>query len=383
MKLYLDLDNVSAIPDAWQHRSDDLMRLSGINLGNFAFRHALRTVLADLSAFDPVGYSNYSARTTDEAPEHLIVSCANWLGTGEKVDHNNGFRADMLARAKRVTALGLGVQAPQGAERLELGPQTRRMVEVMAERGPLISVRDEVTARTLADIGVETTQVTGCPSNFISPDAELGANVIKRAEARAEGQPGWEDLRVLVSEASGGHGKSQAVIAAYLEMMARGPVAYILQGPPLLPFVLGETGTVPEFYVESSERSETEVRRLLRRTSVHFSSMEAWLDYARTCQMALGMRIHGTMVPLQTGVPSLLIRHDSRTAGLANVMAVPAITPEEYMDLLQERPAAIYTRIARDMEGYDKRRRELAQGMLGYLQAHQLAPHAALEGLTH
>jgi hypothetical protein len=39
------------------------------------------------------------------------------------------------------------------------------------------------------------------------------------------------------------------------------------------------------------------------------------------------------MAGIQAGVPSLLIGHDSRTQGLAQVMGIPMISPEEYVAL--------------------------------------------------
>ena len=42
MKLYLDLDEVDSIPEPYKKDTSDIMRITGNNTGNFAFRHALR-----------------------------------------------------------------------------------------------------------------------------------------------------------------------------------------------------------------------------------------------------------------------------------------------------------------------------------------------------
>lgn len=381
MKLYLDMLNISTIPAPWTHGTDGLMRLSGINLGNFAFRHALYSILADLADYAPVDYTTYRSHSEGEPPEHVIISCANWLGQGEAVERNNGFRADSLERAKQITVFGLGAQAPAGATELTLGPETQRMVQVMADRGASLSVRDTLTADALRKLGVEVV-ITGCPSNFINLNPALGSTIADKARAGQQAAPGWQDLRCFISEASGGHDQTRAVVGSQLQLMAEHGAAYVLQTPALLPLLLRESIVVPELYLQSSPWSSEDTRRVLRRAMQHFSSVDAWLDYARTCELAFGMRIHGTMIPLQAEVPSLLVQHDSRTAGLAQQMGIPATTPEDYVALQAAGPAALFARIAEGMEGYDARRQDLAQVMCAYLASHGMTPHKGLAALA-
>ena len=381
MKLYLDMLNISTIPDAWRGTADDIMRLSGHNLGNFAFRHALYTLLEDLADFAPVTYSHYDAATKDRAPDHVIASCANWLGTSEADERNNGYRAVMFERAKKITVFGLGGQAPAGTTTLTLGPNTERMVRAMAAGGPSLSVRDDLTAATLKGLGIEAV-VTGCPSNFINGAADLGAQITARAEARQAQAPGWDVLRSFISEASTGHGHTAAVVASQLRLMAAHRVAYVLQTPALLPMLLGENTVVPPLYCDNSDMDMPALRGVLMQSMQHFSSVDSWMDFARTCHLAFGMRIHGTMLPLQAGVPSLLIQHDSRTAGLAQHMGIPAVAPETYIALQEAGPAAMFEQIARGMEGYDSRRAGLAGVMRDYIAAHGLVPHNSIQTLS-
>lgn len=61
------------------------------------------------------------------------------------------------------------------------------------------------------------------------------------------------------------------------------------------------------------------------------------MDFARTCDLSFGMRIHGTMLPLQSGVPSVLVAHDSRTIGLADKMGIPWVSPEDFVSVVSRR----------------------------------------------
>jgi len=383
-KLYLDMADVSAIPEAYRLNTDGLMSATGINIGNFAFRHALPRIIEDFEGYVPVTYTDYLKAVEAGPVERVLVSCANWLGTSPEDEKNNGFRAMALEKASApVDCFGLGVQAKAGAETAQLGPNTIRMAKVMSERATAISVRDQLTQETLAACGITNTVVTGCPSNFINPAPDLGARIARRASDTASARPTWDGLRTVISEASGGHAASGDVIRATLALMAAHPVFYVVQTPALLPLLLGESEALAPIYLSNSPFDSVEtLKQALYKALLHFSSIDAWMDFARTCQLSFGMRIHGTMVPLQAGVPSLLISHDSRTAGLAQHMGIPAMTPETFLSYQAEGPASLLAYIARAMQPYDTHRQELAQTMRDYIRDNGLTPHPDLVALA-
>ena len=382
---YLDMEVVGEVPLAYRSDSAGLMRLSGRNLGNLAFRHALRTILADLEAYGPIRSEPYRAAAEQGAVRRAIVSCANWLGTSERDETDNLNRARIFAATDAPTVcFGLGVQAPAGDGLPALGPATRRLAEVLAERAPVISLRDELTRRTLEAIGITNTVVTGCPSNFINPDPDLGARIIARSRALQAETRGWPQTRSLICEFSGGHPASGRVLHRSLQLMAETPAFLVLQSPALLPFLLRETDALPRPYQANSPfgSDESRLRRVLRGGTLHFASVEGWLDFSRTCDLAFGMRIHGTMVPLQAGVPGLLVSHDARTAGLAGQMGVPQLAAEAFVAASRDGPGRMLDEIIAQMEGYDARRRELARVMCTYLDANRLTPHPSLTALA-
>jgi hypothetical protein len=299
-------------------------------------------------------------------------------------EKNNGFRAMALEKADApIDCFGLGVQAKAGTERARLGPNTRRMAQVMADRATALSVRDQLTQETLEAEGITNTVVTGCPSNFINADADLGARIAARATALATARPDWNSLRTVISEASGGHASSGAVIRSCLALMGAHPAFYVVQTPALLPLLLGESAAVPHAYLSNSPfADEAALKQALLKGLLHFSSIDAWMDFSRSCQLSFGMRIHGTMVPLQAGVPSLLISHDSRTAGLAQHMGIPAMTPETFLSYQAEGPTSLLGYIARAMQGYDAHRIGLARVMRDYVAGNGLTPHANLAALA-
>lgn len=384
-KLYLDLKYTSDVPGAYRMAEPELSAASGLNLGNFAFRHALRFLLADLDAYRTVRWPEFNEISKNTDIRSVVVSCANWLGLHARDEAANLNRAQTIETVDcAVTAFGLGVQAKAGADLPRLGPNTLRLAHALADRAALLSVRDTLTQDTLEADGILNTVVTGCPSNFINATPDLGAQVAARARTLAGRTPGWGDLRSAISEASGGHSHSGGVIRAQMAMLDAGPAFYLIQSPALLPFVLGERGNIPQMYRSNNPFAGQSGRLTATLTSkvLHFAHMEAWMDFARTCDISFGMRIHGTMVPMQAGVPSALIAHDSRTIGLAERMGIPWVSPEDFLGLVDEGPTRLLNIIAERMDGYDAGRRALGQVFHDYITRNGMTPHASLAGLV-
>lgn len=383
-KLYLDLLPINGIPDAFACSSKEIIALTGANIGNLAFRHALRNVVDGFGSYRPVLYGEALAKGKARQITDVLVSCANWLGTSanDEAANRNRVRAFEAIEAP-VTCFGLGVQSKLDSGLPKLGPNTLRLAKVLSERGQALSVRDQKTQDTLESEGIFNTVVTGCPSNFLNPDPTLGAQVADRASASAASGRGFDDVRIAISEVSGGHPVSGRIIADHLLLMRDGPAFYIIQSPEMLPFTLRETEEAPRSYVMNSTFADkTEVARVLKAKTLYFSSMDAWLDFARTCELSFGMRIHGTIVPLQAGVPSLLIGHDSRTFGLAEQMGIPHMAPEVYLESRKAGPVRFFTAIAEVMKNYDARRAYLGGVMVDYLTVNGLTPHPSLTRLA-
>lgn len=381
-KFYLDLPYTSEVPQAYQYSSAELMEVSGLNIGNYAFRHALRFILSDLDSYTPVRYPEYGDAARNDKVEQTIVSCANWLGTSDQDEASNLNRVRAFEASEGpVVCFGLGVQAPASGEIPELRPNTRRLAEVLASKAALLSVRDDLTAQTLEEIGIRNTVVTGCPSNFINPDPELGQRIIERVNDLRRREPEWSEMRSVLSEFSGGHAASGGILKESLRLLAETPSFLVLQSPTLLPFLLREHDDLPHVYLSNNPFDEGvgRLRRVLRSSTLHFSSIESWLDFSRTCHLAFGMRIHGTMIPLQAGVPSILISHDSRTQGLASRMGIPVVPAETFNEIRKDGPGRMLNQIASQMVGYDETRSSLARVMFDYVVQNNLKPHPGLQ----
>lgn len=378
-KLYLDLPYTSDVPKAYQMDKAALSAATGANLGNLAFRHALRFVVKDMDSREKINFLELSQMVDADSSKKrdIVVSCANWLGLSERDESSNKNRADSIQKFDgNVVCFGLGVQAPITETLPKLGPNTLRLAKTLAEHATLLSVRDQLTQDTLEAEGILNTVVTGCPSNLINNDPQLGAKVSARAREIAGTASSWEDVRSCISEMSGGHPLSGQVLSQNLGLMDQTPAFYLIQSPLLLDLLIGDRKTVPPAYLSNHpfDKNQDKVIQVLRNKVLHFAHMDAWMDFARTCDISFGMRIHGTMVPMQSGVPSVLIAHDTRTIGLAEFMGIPWVQPSEFMEKAKNSPVALLERIAQTMDDYDARRANIANIFHDYVIKNGLVP---------
>lgn len=381
-RLYLDLKYISCVPNAYKANSNSLISFTGANTGNYAFRHALKSLVHDIEDFKTISNSEINSELVNGQPESVLMSCANWLSESGQYENSNRVRAKLFDKFKcPVVSLGLGAQAPSDSVSISLGPNTKRMAHILADKCQSLSVRDEYTAEVLANLGIKNTVITGCPSNFINLDQQLGAKIIEKA-VRQEKSLDWHHIRTHIAEVSGGHKMSKRVLKATLELLDNSSSFYVIQGPDLIPFLLGEKEEIHPLYLANTPFTpgdKSRLRSLLKKKLLYFSSIEAWLDFARTCDLSVGMRIHGNMIPLQAGVPSIVISHDSRTSGLSSFMGIPSIEPAQFIEYSRTKPANIFELIGREMEQYDSTRLRLAKIMAAFLQENHIETTASLE----
>ncbi len=384
-KLYLDLSYVSSVPEAYKVDSIAMMQFMGANAGNYAFRHALKSLVVDFEKYKPITNGDINSELTYGQPEKVIISCANWLSESDQYENSNGIRSTLFDKFQcPITCLGLGAQASSDNASVSFGPNTIRLAHILADKCQSLSVRDQYTAEILANLGIKNTVITGCPSNFINLDQQLGKKVVEKAEKFIDERE-WADIRTHIAEFSGGHAMSKKVLKATLELLNVSSAFYVIQSPDLFPFLFGETNKVHPLYLGNTpfEPGDTQrLRILLKEKLMHFSSIEAWMDFARTCNLSIGMRIHGNMVPLQAGVPAIVISHDSRTSGLTQTMGIPSIEPAQFIAISKTRPSAIFKLIIEKMGGYDSTRKKLANTMATFLEENGIKATASLHSFN-
>jgi len=319
MKIWLDLSCDYRIQDAYQLGSSEILAASGKNLGNLVFRKSLFSLIEDISDFHCLRFSDLTEEIIDAA-RIVVISCANWLEASERAEKRNLTRALLIEKFScPVIPIGLGLQATKN-ETVSLGVNSVKLISVLSSKCNHISVRDFMAADVLAKHGVTNVVVTGCPSNLINLNLSFATYNSKRGSVKD-----WNSGSFFISEISGGNPETKSIAEFIVKLLAMRNSKYVLQTPALLPFALGETKELHKLYKDLSGYSKPEVLSILNACLTYFCSVDDWLLSARQSHFSFGMRIHGTMVPLQAGTPSIMIAHDARTSGLAATMNVPSI----------------------------------------------------------
>lgn len=369
--LYLDLPVVHEVPDSFAISFNDLMGMVGSNTGNLAFRKGLANIL-DLS--DALVKMPLSANQWIDAggrPSNLIFSAANWIGASLSYEEQNLGRRILMEKSNcNVSIFGLGAQAASSNSLLDLGPETIRFLEVLSERCACISVRDLYTAELLSNYVKSEIIVTGCPSNFINLDSQLPSKLIDSLNRMSE-HNNWIDLKVYSTEFAPGTELSYLALRKMVNILLQTESAYVCQSPELIPFLLNESEFPRGSYqclIDMFSGDESLLRRFLKNKGCVFFSIDAWLQHAKGFDLAFGMRIHGNMLALQAGVPSLLVAHDSRTEGLAKSMSIPYVLIDEFVENQSLNPSWFFEKIQIGLLEYESMRSKCARGFMKVCQ---------------
>jgi hypothetical protein len=240
-------------------------------------------------------------------------------------------RAEEVLSSLRIPilAFGVGAQAPAKGK-LEIPPAGRRIWELIADRCTSIGVRGTYSAEVLWDMGIRNTKIIGCPTAFRNNDPDLRITLPPLDSVRKIGftlrrevSPLYSPdvrlylnrMRDIVKRLSHSHD---------IELMAQGEVEEkkILFGTPEQQAEgwasLRENKWLSDWFLDD------EIEELYR-TRLFFSDKVA--DYeslVRGKDLVLGYRLHGNLMALANGVPSIYFLYDSRTSEFRDTFQIPS-----------------------------------------------------------
>jgi hypothetical protein len=370
-------ENLGGVDQAWRRPMAELLLATGGNIGNLAFWHAARLL------FDADEVHLISRDTRPEAVpasvEVVVIPAANFL----HADADLGRLAALVRALDRpCVVLGLGAQAESEEAPPTLKPGTLDFLREVSRLSPSVYVRGQFTQDFCRSLGVENTTVLGCPSLLINPDMQLGVTIEARIAALAGGsgpyavhaaciKPGlqsveWELARLVMLNPG-----SAWIVQRPVELMKP------IQGEPL-----GGTAEV-EYFARCAEflgfPRTVALADFLRRHAEVPCSINDWAHGLRRFTAGVNTRIHGTMIGLAAGLPSLCICHDTRTRELAAQLRVPHLAQR---DLIEHRYSVPALFAATKFSGshFDSGRGEAAAGHIAALKAVGLKPSRHLMG---
>jgi Polysaccharide pyruvyl transferase len=263
-----------------------------------------------------------------------------------------------------VLAFGIGAQAPSKGK-LKLSETTKRVMHLISDHSESIGVRGDYTADVLWEMGIRNTRVVGCPTLFRNNNPDLRIDL-----------PPLDQIRkvafTLRREVSATYAQD---IERYLrlhhdtilEMAARFDLAICAQGEIEEKKILWGSAT-QKAEAEQQLRDESwftsaddPMIRLYRERLFYSDVVSDWERLMRGQDLTLGYRLHGNLMALANGVPSVYFTYDSRTAEFVETYRIPSFDVfsgrpfrlEDYWDQsLFERFNRVYRQRYQDMQAF-------------------------------
>lgn len=327
-----------------------LMRVSGGNLGNFAFWVGARSILG--------------AEARNLAPRlplppdlgALVIPAANWLNPVSDF----GWLADVVEAADVPTLLlGLGAQSDSDAHYPSIPEGTLRLLDAVARRSPFLGVRGEYTARLCRHLGFPAVRVLGCPSLFLNPNPRMGEAIERR----------WhEPCSRIAAHSFSVRARAQTAERFLFRLVRGSPAAtFVPQAPrEILALCIDPKAPLSAEARQLAERIAPDLDAqsfadIVRRHAFVPESVEHWLGHLRSCTHTLNTRIHGSLMSLAAERPAVCFSHDTRTEELAATLRVPALDAAAVEGTSAE---AVLRSIGFDGAAFDANRARLAREYL-------------------
>ncbi|HXV31261.1 MAG TPA: polysaccharide pyruvyl transferase family protein [Sinorhizobium sp.] len=228
-----------------------------------------------------------------------------------------------------VIGFGIGAQAPVKG-RIQLSDETRALLHLMADSAVSIGVRGAYSAQVLWDLGIRNIRIIGCPTAFRRNDPELRIKLPPLESVRKVGitirrevSPDYaRDIRRYLAF----HRDLTKAMADRFDatLMAQGEIEE-------KKLVLGTDAQRDEAMaaLRSNEWAaswylDETMERLYRERLFYSDVVTDYEERVRSRELVLGYRLHGNLMALANGIPSIYFTYDSRTAEFAETFQIPS-----------------------------------------------------------
>jgi hypothetical protein len=301
-----------------------LMAAAGENTGNLLFTNAVWEQIPGPK--ERIGFS-FDPEKINANMQAVVFPAANWFGAHVDL-------ADFADRVERldvpVFLIGLGAQDHDYTGKLDVPEGTLRFVRAVAERSKSISVRGAYTRDVLASFGIRNVTVTGCPSLYL--DLQPNPEQALRDTLRSGSGP-----TLLHSTRFSARHRSfidtPSIHRDIYRYAYRTRSDLLIQSEPEEISLLVEAAKKPEIdeslagiMVDLYEAGSWHELQDFIRTHVHvFFDIPSWSNAVTGYGRTFGTRLHSTIMALNSGVPALLVHHDSRTREVSEFAAIPTL----------------------------------------------------------
>lgn len=290
----------------------------GNNNGNLLFSSAAHKLLAAEGVTVKAHGFNFSAAQAPRASaefDHFVLPLAN------------AFRVGFEPQLKRITQfveklsiptvmLSGGAQSGADGTFNNLRPiegSVKAFCKAVLRNSSHITVRGEKTAEYIRSLGFNDVMVIGCPSMTMNGPGHTVRDVEQKDvyDIAYNIESSKDLMGELVASVETAH-------AATYFPQDMGTFELMLWG--LEKHKAGRDDRLP---------LRMEHAQFTRNMAEFHLDPFTWINRMRDFDLSFGPRIHGNVIPILAGTPSVVFAHDSRTQELSEYHEVPHFTPEE------------------------------------------------------
>lgn len=303
----------------------DLWRRTGRNLGNLVWAYASRQI------FDNnVEFVELSKQKIDKGEMDLIaLALANIFKDSERNEVLAKSMYDRLINTNiPIIVLSVGVQHKDTATFPKLGPECIKLLTLLSEKSLSIGVRGEFTKSCFIHYGVDASKIikTGCPSILLNLNTSLGRDIQSRYLIRGS-------VATSMPSFSISHALSKKMLSiASLD----GSCINVQSTPELLAAKRGELSSekLSNLYTSifSKEEPFDVVDNFFQNNVNYFNDLPNWFHAMKSYSRGISARIHGGIVMMTAGLPTVIIGIDSRVIELCETFYIPYISINEFME---------------------------------------------------
>ena len=195
---------------------------------------------------------------------------------------------------KSVIVAGLGANSFNGFEadfHKKLDPELIRFLQFISEHCIEIGIRGHFTEEILHKIGINNVRVIGCPSFY-----ETGKNRVITKNKNILSK----DI-LLTSKLHTFRTKFHKIMQDFIEQEVIKNIAFGHNNPL----------NIEQYFDIKNKRCHI------------FSNIEEWKNFVKNFSFAVGYRLHGTILAINSGVPALCMNGDSRATEMCEFLKIP------------------------------------------------------------
>ncbi len=221
--------------------------------------------------------------------------------------------------------LGMGMQDSLPQSRELLHPNLDSLLDVCNRKAVIFGVRGKRTKDWLGAVGFDNAKALGCPSLYVYPHNILGMDV--------------PDGRQIGSALTGGYISARIPRSSAIVKLFKGENAhYVMQDEVDVLKDLEELSKSQNLYNDATGEIDKDVMDSVFE-KIHyklspfksyrwFQDPNAWRVFASGFDVYVGDRLHGGIVALQAGVPSIMVAEDQRVSEVAEYVGLPVVSME-------------------------------------------------------